>query len=120
GEFVWEEVKSFWVHPHDGDAGNVQIDVVRHGLAVHFGTELRILKNQVFRDHAGLDDFAAAINVFDKGIDRLHSLLEAAVQDLPFLCGKNARDNVERDQPFLGFGIAMDRKGDADATEYDF
>ena len=93
---------------------------MRHGLAVHFGTKLRILKDQIFGNYAGFNDVAPAIDVFDIGVDRLDPLLESAMQKLPFIGGENTRDDIEGDQPFLSFGIAIDCEGNADTPEHDF
>ena len=38
-------------------------------------------------------------------------------EDGPFLARHDPRDHIEGDQPFLGFGIAIDREGDADPAE---
>ena len=40
--------------------------------------------------------------------------------DLPFLRRDDARDDVEGDQALLRLGVAVDRKGDADAPEQQF
>ena len=45
------------------------------------------------------------------------ALLQALLQQRPFLAGHDPRDHVEGDQPLLGFGVAIDREGDADAAE---
>ena len=114
---VLEHVEGLGVDPHDVDAGDMDVDVVRHFLAVHLRAENRILEDQVFGDDVGFENFAAAIDVLDIGVDGLHALLEAAPHDLPFLGGDDARDDVERDQALLRLGVAIDRKGDADAAE---
>ena len=114
---VLEHVEGLGVDPHDVDAGDMDVDVVRHFLAVHLRAKHRILEDQVFGDDVGLENFAAAIDVLDIGVDGLHALLEAAPHDLPFLGGDDARDDVERDQALLRLGVAIDRKGDADAAE---
>ena len=114
---VLQHVEGLGVDAHDVDAGDMDIEVVRHFLAVHLRAENRILEDQVFRDDVGFEDFAAAIDVLDIGVDRLHALLEAAPHDVPFLGGDDARDDVERDQALLRLGVAIDRKGDADAAE---
>ena len=64
-----------------------------------------------------LQDFAAAVDVAEVGVDRLDALLQPAAQRVPFLRRQDARDDVERDQPLLGVGLAIDREGDADAAE---
>jgi hypothetical protein len=97
----------------------VHINVVRHPLAVHLRPEHRVLEHQVLRDHTGFENLAAAVDVADVGVDRLHALLEARPQHVPFGSGENARQHVERNQAFLGVGVAVDREGDADAAEYE-
>ena len=42
------------------------------------------------------------------------------MQKLPFIGGENTRDDIEGDQPFLSFGIAIDCEGNADTPEHDF
>ena len=95
----------------------MDIDVVRHLLPVHLRAEHRILKDQILGHDAGLQNLAAVVNVLDVGVDGLDALLEAALQRLPFGRRQDARNDVEGDQPLLRLGIAVDRKGDADAAE---
>ncbi len=114
---VFQHVEGVGVDPDDVDAGDVHVDVVRHLLAVHLRTEHRILEHQVFGHDAGLENLAAAVDVAEIGVDRLDALLQPAAQGVPFLRRQDARDDVERDQPLLGVGLAIDREGDADAAE---
>jgi hypothetical protein len=95
----------------------MHIDVMRHLLAVHFRPEHRILEHQVLGHDAGLENFAPVIDVVDIVIDRLDALLEPGPQQVPFAGGKNARQHVERNEPLLRIGFAVDREGDADAAE---
>jgi len=44
-------------------------------------------------------------------------LFQALFQQGPFLARKDPRNHVERDQPLLGFGVAIDREGDPDPAE---
>ena len=46
-----------------------------------------------------LQDFAPAVDVVEKGVERLDALLEAALAACPIPAPKDARDDVERDQP---------------------
>ena len=92
---VLEHIESVGIDAHDIDAGDVDVNIVRHLLTVHLRAEHRILKHQVLGNDAGAQDFAAAIDVLDIGVDRLDALLEAAAQRVPFRCGKNARNDVE-------------------------
>ena len=95
----------------------MHVDVVRHFLAVHLRTEDRILKHEVLGHDARFENLAAVIDVLDVGVDRLDALLEAALQDFPLRRRENARNDVEGDEPLLRLGVAIDRKGDADAAE---
>ena len=114
---VFEDIEGVGVDPDHVDAGDVHVDVVRHLLAVHLRPEHRILEHQILGHDAGFQNFAAAVDVAEVGVDRLDALLEAAAQRVPLLRRQDARDDVERDQPFLGVGFAIDREGDADAAE---
>jgi hypothetical protein len=105
------------VHPDDVDAGDMDIDVVRDVLAVHLGAEHRVLEDQVFGHDAGAEDIAAVIDIAQEHIQRLDALAQPSLQQRPFLAGEDTRDHIERDQPFLGFGIAIDGEGDADPAE---
>ena len=60
------------------------------------------------------------IDVANVEVDGLDALLEARSQHVPFGGGQNARHYVERDEPLLRVGLAIDREGDADAAEQDF
>ena len=53
------------VDAHDVDAGDVHVDVVRHPLSVHLGTEDRILEDEVAGHDAGGENFAPALHVLD-------------------------------------------------------
>jgi hypothetical protein len=97
----------------------MDVDVVRHLLAVHLRPEHRILKHQVFRDHAGPQNLASRIDITQIVVDRLDALLEPRAQDVPFGGGQNARQHVEGNEPLLRIGFAVDREGDADAAEQD-
>ncbi len=93
------------------------VDVVRHVLAVHLRPEHRILENQIVGNDVGAQDIAAVIDVAQEHVERAHPLLQAFFEDGPFLARHDPRDHIEGDQPFLGFGIAVDGKGDADPAE---
>ena len=114
---VFQHVKVLRIDADDVDAGDVDIDVVRHVLAVHLGTEYRILEDQIVRDDIGAQDVAAVIDVAQEQVERAHPLLQAPVQKAPLLRRHDARDHVKGDQPFLGFGVAINRKGDADPAK---
>ncbi len=93
---------------------------MRHVLAVHLGAEHRILEDQVVGDDIGAQDIAAVIDVAQEHVERAHPLLQALFEDGPFLRRHDPRDHVEGNQPFLGLGVAIDGKGDADPAEQQF
>ena len=114
---VLEDVERVGVASHDVDPGDVDVDAVRHRLPIHLRTEHRVLEHQILRHHAGAQDFTAAVDVGDEHVHRLDALLQSGPKELPFGGGKDARNDVERDQPLLRIGMAVDREGDADAPE---
>ena len=60
------------------------------------------------------------IDVAQEHVERADPLLQALFQQRPFLRRHDPRDHVEGDQPLLGFGVAIDREGDADPAEQQF
>ncbi len=114
---VLEDVEVVGVDADDVDAGDVDVDVVGNAAPVHLGPEARVPEDQVLRHDAGLQAFALAVDVGEEGVQRIHALGEPLLQDLPFGLGDDTGDDVERDQPFGGLGIAIDGEGDADSAE---
>ena len=114
---VLEHVEVVGVDAHDIDAGDMDINVVRHLLPVHLRAENRILKHQILGDDPGLENLAAAIDVLDVGVDGLDALLQPALQNLPLGGREDARNDVEGDETLLRLGVAVDCKGDADTPE---
>ena len=117
---VLEHVEGVGIDADDVDAGDVHIDIVRYALAVHLRAERRIPEHEVFRNDAGAQDLARAIDILDEQIERVDALGQALLQEPPFGGGHDARDNVERDQALGGVGLAVNGEGDADAAENEF
>jgi hypothetical protein len=69
------------------------------------------------RDAAGADDVLVVIDVVQKAVERLHPLLEPALEHAPFAGRNDPRHDVEGDQPFSAGVLAVDCKGDADAVK---
>ena len=57
------------------------------------------------------------IDVAQEHVERAHPLLQALFEDRPFLRRHDPGDHIEGNQPFLGFGVAIDGEGDADSAE---
>jgi hypothetical protein len=88
-----------------------------HPLAVHLGPEDRILKHQVFRDQARLENLPSPVDVLDVQVDGFDALLEPQAQQVPFGGRENARQDIEGYEAFLRIGLAVDRERDSDAAE---
>ncbi len=93
---------------------------MRHVLAVHFGAEYRVLEDQVVRDDIGAQDIAAVIDVAQEHVEGAYPLLQALFEDRPLLRRHDPGDHVKGNQPFLGLGVAIDGKGNADPAEQQF
>ncbi len=98
----------------------MDIDVVRHVLAVHLGSKYRVLEDQVVRNDVGAQDVSAVIDVAQEHVQRADPLLQTLFQQGPFLAREDPGDHVERDQALLGLGVAIDGKGDTDPAEQQF
>jgi hypothetical protein len=57
------------------------------------------------------------IDVVEEGVDRLDALKAAAFDEVPFRAVEDARDEVERDQPFGRAALGIDGKGDAEPAK---
>ncbi|MGY4416648.1 hypothetical protein ACVWW4_008384 [Bradyrhizobium sp. LB7.1] len=90
---------------------------MRHLLAIHLGTKDRVLKDEVVGHDLGAEDVTAVIDVAQEHVERAHPLLQAFLEQRPFLAGHDPRDHVKGDQALRGFGVAIDREGNADAAE---
>ena len=65
----------------------------------------------------GAQDFLAVVDVVEEGVERLDALLDALRQPAPFGARKNARHDVEGDQPLGRLFLAIDGEGDAGLAE---
>jgi len=90
---------------------------VRHPLTVHLRSEHGILEHEIFRNDAGFEDLAPAVNIPHEVVERIGTLLESCAQDIPFGRGEDAGQNIEWDEPLLCVRLPIDREGDADAPE---
>ncbi len=67
---------------------------------------------------AGAENFAAVIDVLEEHVDgAVMRCFRPFSSSGPFLAGQDPRNDIEGDQPFGGFGVAVNRKGDADPAE---
>ena len=57
------------------------------------------------------------IDIIEEGVQGADPLLDPAFEEAPFGGGDDAGDQVERDDPFIGLGRAVDGEGDAKSAE---
>ena len=117
-DVVLQHVEVFAVGAHHVDAGDMHADVVGRAQANHLGPELRVALDELARNDAGPQDFLRAIDVGQKGVQRLDPLDQAFLEAHPFRALDDARNDIERDQPLGRVRLAVDVEGDADAPEH--
>src|SRR5205814_6099609 len=92
---VLQHEEVFRVDPDNVDAGDVDIDIVWHGLAGHLRPEHRIMEDQVVGDDVGAQDIAAVIDVAQEHVERAHPLFQAFFEYGPFSGRDDPRGYVE-------------------------
>ena len=110
---VLEHIKVIRPGAHNVGADDMGIDAAGRIDADHLGQKRLILGDHRGRNASGAQDFLAVIDVVQEGVDRAHALFNALGQPSPFARRHDARDNIERDQPLVGLGRAIDVEGDA-------
>ena len=107
---------------NDVDAGDVRIHATGHIDIDHLRAELRVLQHLLGGHDTGLEDLLAVVHVVHESVERVHALAQPGLHVLPLVLGDDARDHVERDQPFGAGAVfilgAVDGEGDADAAEH--
>ena len=93
------------------------VNAARDVDSLHLAAILRVRQYPLRGHDACLQDRLTVVDVAQKRVQRLHTLLQAAVEHFPFVSGDDPGHEVERDQP-LGAGfLAIDRERDAKAME---
>ncbi|MCY1524023.1 hypothetical protein D9M68_589390 [compost metagenome] len=93
------------------------IDVLGHVHVLHLGPVLGVQEHLLGRHHARAHDVVPMVDVVDEHVECAHALLQAGLQEAPFVGGDDPRDQVEGNQALGAGGIARDREGDADPPE---
>ena len=117
---VLQHIEIGVVDAHDVDAADMHPHVVRRAVADHLRAIVRVAQNQLRRDDVLLEDAARAVDVLQKHVERGDALDQPLLQLAPLAARQQARHNVERDQAFSGFLVAVDAEGDAHAAEHEF
>ena len=97
----------------DIDAADMGIDAARRIHAHHHRQEGIVARDQRGRHPAGTQNLLPVIDIVEKGVERAHPLLDPARQAPPFARRDDPRHDVERDQPLVGVGLAIDVEGNA-------
>ena len=120
-QVVLEHVELARAGAHDVDAGDVRVDVARHVDTVHLRPVLGIAEDLVGRNAPRPHDLLLVVDVVDVLVQRAHALAQAGLELAPLGRRDDARDDIERDQPFRPVAVfvllAVDRERDADAAE---
>ena len=114
---VFQHVEFILGDAHDVDADDVGIDAARRIDAHHLRHEGGVLDDDVCRDAPCPQDFLTVIDVVDEGVERPHPLFDAGRKPAPFRGRKHPGNDVEGDEAFGGFVVAIDGEGDALAAE---
>ncbi len=117
---VFEHVERLGVDAHNVDASDMHVDIVRHHLSAHLGTERGIAEDYVVRHEAGAHDLPRTVDVLDESVQSVDALGQTLFQEPPFSRRHDARDDIEGDQALLRFGFPVNGEGDADAAEDQF
>ena len=83
----------------------------------HLRQKCVIVMDEFCRNDTGADDFLPVINIVQKGVYCAHALANAIFQPPPFLAGNNAWHHVKWNKPFNPVAIAINIKGNANATK---
>ncbi len=86
---------------HEVAARDVRVDAARRADAVHGAGEVRAGGDQPPGHDPLADDLARVVDVVDEVVQRADALREAALDRAPFLAAEHARDEVEREGPFV-------------------
>jgi hypothetical protein len=71
----------------------------------------------LFGDHARLQALLRAVDICEEGVQRRHALAGAGLDLPPFALGDDPRNNVKRDDPLIGLGLAIDGEGDPEPAK---
>jgi hypothetical protein len=83
----------------------------------HFRSEGGVPVDQILRNHAGVQNFAPAIKIGEKQIQRLHALNESALERFPLPARQDARQYIEGYEALGRFLRPIDGEGDADSSK---
>src|ERR1700722_8429469 len=115
-QIVLEYAELAGIVAHDVDACDVRVDAPGHVDALHLRAVLRVAENLFSGNDARVENLLVVVYVVNEGVKRTHPLLQAGLEPNPFFQRHDARHDIERDQAFRTFFLAVDSKGNADAV----
>ena len=107
-----QEIAGFRI-AHQVDPGNVGMDAGGRLQPDHLPAEMLAGVNKRPRDDPVLENPLRSVDILEEKIERDDALAEPVLDVVPLLPGKNARRQVEREEPFRATAVAIDGEGDA-------
>ncbi|VDC49472.1 hypothetical protein BREV_BREV_03595 [Brevundimonas mediterranea] len=116
-DIVLQHIEAVLARANQIDPGDMAPDVARRPAPLHLGPIVRIGQDQVGGHDPGADTVLRPVDVLQEGVDGGDPLLQPLLQPAPFVGADDARDDIERDQPLVGFLVAIDGEGHAHPAE---
>src|SRR5579863_3916743 len=104
----------------DIDASNMNIVMARQVNAVHLNTVLGIEKDHLRRNKSGPDHLLSMIDIVKKGIEGSNPLSKTRSEAAPLVRGKDAGNNVKRDEALSPRGLPVYREGNTQPAKKAF
>src|ERR1700760_56046 len=98
--------------PDKIDAGNMNIDIMRHRESMHLPQKMRTAVDHLHRHYSVFQDKLVTIDVFEKKIKGLKPLFDARFDIGPFCCRDDSGDDIKGKYLFDPFAAAINGKGD--------
>ena len=116
-QVVLQDVPAPVLRLYQVDAGDVAVDARGRGHALALGQVALAGVEKLLREHAVRNDALLAVDVFQKQIERVHPLHEAAVKLLEFRMRDDARNRVKRKELLVKGLVLVDAEFHAVARE---
>ena len=91
----------------------MRVDAAGDVDALHLRAVLGVAQHLLRGDDARLQDLLVVVDIVNEGVQGAHALLQAALEPDPLFQGYDARHDVEGDEAFGAFFLAVDGEGDS-------
>ena len=112
-QIIFEHHEGAVFAPDDVGAADVDIGIERHADAAHLPQIVFRAIDEIARHHAVVQDLAVVVDVLEERVERHDSLLQAALELVPFRPRHDARQQVGRDNLLRRLLVAIHRERDA-------